>query len=606
MRFIVILFLLFTSICTLAQQSDSQLAYTYYQAKEYDKAAEKFLKLYERTHSANFLDYYIICLINGKEYDKAEDTLKKLLKTDDSNKDFLIDLGYIYQQQGKTNKSEECYGKAIKKIIPQNTAIINLANKFKNIREYSWAIKTYQQGRILLKKPDAFLKELGDCYLMERDYEQMMPLFVRSLELNPGSINNITAQLSFARSNDIVNSIDPVIEKTLKSLCQKTDYLPVFDELAVWYNLQVRNYPQALRHAILLNNKSENKLHIFLNIALDAVNNKAFTQATEAYQKILDKGKENNSFYLPARKGILTCRYEQLRQSPAERSDYLQIAGNCEKYMQEFGYTPTNIDILSLLAELYAYRLQQPDSADRLLDKAIRIPRLNPNTLSQLKSQRADLLTFMDNPWEATILYTQLEKANPNNDIGYEAKLKKAMLAYYAGDLLWAKAQFDVLKGATSKLISNDAIQMSHFIHMNYEAEGDNRDLEKMGRTEYLLYKQQFQEVLPRLDSLIGHCSPGISDYATLQEARSLCACFQDEEAAKLLSELKDRSEQVYIKAEALFQLAGLKRKQKELQQAKELYRLLVTDYSGSVYSIEAAKLYRDLEAGEQTEVNNL
>ena len=45
---------------------------------------------------ANFLDYYIICLINGKEYDKAEDTLKKLLKTDDSNKDFLIDLGYIY------------------------------------------------------------------------------------------------------------------------------------------------------------------------------------------------------------------------------------------------------------------------------------------------------------------------------------------------------------------------------------------------------------------------------------------------------------------------------------------------------------------------------
>ena len=200
----------------------------------------------------------------------------------------------------------------------------------------------------------------------------------------------------------------------------------------------------------------------------------------------------------------------------------------------------------------------------------------------------------MDNPWEATILYTQLEKANPNNDIGYEAKLKKAMLAYYAGDLLWAKAQFDVLKGATSKLISNDAIQMSHFIHMNYEAEGDNRDLEKMGRTEYLLYKQQFQEVLPRLDSLIGHCSPGISDYATLQKARSLCACFQDEE------------EQVYIKAEALFQLAGLKRKQKELQQAKELYRLLVTDYSGSVYSIEAAKLYRDLEAGEQTEVNNL
>ena len=122
-------------------------------------------------------------------------------------------------------------------------------------------------------------------------------------------------------------------------------------------------------------------------------------------------------------------------------------------------------------------------------------------------------------------------KKNPNNDIGYEAKLKKAMLAYYAGDLLWAKAQFDVLKGATSKLISNDAIQMSHFIHMNYEAEGDNRDLEKMGRPENLLCKRQFQEDFPRQDSLIGYCSPGISNHATLPKNRSLRACFQDEEA---------------------------------------------------------------------------
>ena len=42
-------------------------------------------------------------------------------------------------------------GKAIKKLFRKNTAIINLANKFKNIREYSWAIKTYQQRPDTLK-----------------------------------------------------------------------------------------------------------------------------------------------------------------------------------------------------------------------------------------------------------------------------------------------------------------------------------------------------------------------------------------------------------------------------------------------------------------------
>ena len=56
-------------------------------------------------------------------------------------------------------------------------------------------------------------------------------------------------------------------------------------------------------------------------------------------------------------------------------------------------------------------------------------------------------------------------KKNPNNDIGYEPKLKKTMSAYY-------------------------------------ETEGDNRDLEKMGRPENLLCKRQFQEDFPRQDSL--------------------------------------------------------------------------------------------------------
>lgn len=85
-------------------------------------------------------------------------------------------------------------------------------------------------------------------------------------------------------------------------------------------------------------------------------------------------------------------------------------------------------------------------------------------------------------------------KKNPNNDIGYEPKLKKTMSAYY-------------------------------------ETEGDNRDLEKMGRLENLLCKRQFQEDFPRQDSLIGYCSPGISNHATLPKNRSLRACFQDEEA---------------------------------------------------------------------------
>lgn len=595
MKLILLLFIFLFPLFVQAQESDSQLAYTYYQNKEYDKAAELFLKLYERTHSSNFMDYHVICLINGKYYDKAEEVLKKFLKADDNNKDLLINLGYIYEQQGKAKKSEEYYDKAIKILIPQSGDINNLAYKFRNIREYGWAIKTYLRGRELLKQPDAFAAELGDNYMMERNYDRMLALFVQTLQTKPTEINNITSKLSFARTYDIINSVDAIIEKYLADLLKKPDYHPVFDELAVWYALQKKDYKKALQHGVLLNQKSKDKQYIYLNIARDAADNGEYTPATEAYQHILEQGKENNNYYPIACKEILNCEYKKCLAQKANPEQYKQIAGHCEKYMQEYRYTPDNLDIAVLLSDIYAYQLQQTDSANRILEKSINTRGINPTTSGMLKSKRADLLTFMDNPWEATILYTQIEKANPNNDIGYEAKLKKAWLAYYSGDLLWARAQFDVLKGATSKLISNDAIKMSHFINTNYEQEENNQDLEKLARTEYLIFKKQEKTALPILDSLINHCKAGIADYAALQKAQLLYKGHQYEEAAGIFGQLKDHSQSTYIRAEAIYELAKLKTDMQDPSQARELYKLLVSEYSGSVYSVEAGKLYREI-----------
>lgn len=596
MKFVYTLLVFLAPLFAYAQQSDSQLAYTYYQNKEYDKAAQLFLQLYERNRSASFLDYYIICLINDKQYDKAEEVLKKYLKTDDKNKDFLINLGFIYEQQGKSKKSEEYFEKAIQKLAPTTSDINSLANKFRNIREYGWAIRTYRRGQELLKQPDAFMSELGENYMMERNFEKMFDLFIQVLQTKPGEINNITSKLNFARSYDMGNSIDHLIGQKLEELFKQNDYPPVFDELAVWYALQQKNYEQALRHANLLNQKVTEKTYIFANIAQEAKSRQEYAVAIAAYKKILGKGKENNPHYLPARKDLLTCEYERSLQERAETEQFRQIADSCENYMREYGYTSGETDIAILLADIYAYRLNLPDSADRILSKSITMRRLNQNTISLLKSKRADLLTYMDNIWEATILYTQIEKSNPNNDIGYEAKLKKAWLAYYAGDLLWARAQFDVLKGSTTKLISNDAIQISHFININYDEGGENTELEKMAKTDYLIYKRQFDKALPILDSLVSCDKPGIADYASLQKAKVFLRQNQPEKAEELLDKLKSESQQTYIQAEAIFKLAQLKGEQKAFSQAKELYKTLVSEYPGSVYSIEAGRLYREMK----------
>lgn len=596
MKLTVLLFILLFPLLALAQQSDSQIAYNYYNNKEYSKAAEYFLQLYERTHSRNYLDFHIISLINGKEYDKAETTLKKYIKTDESNKEYLINLGYVYEQQGNMNKAEDCFDKAVKKLIPYQNDITNVANCFRNILAYDWATKTYLKGRELLKQPNAFLSELGDNYMMARDYGQMTNLFFQSLEIKPGEINNITSKLRFARTYDVGGNVDMLLEDRLAIIFKNPKYNPVFDELAVWLALQKNDYTKAFSHAVLLNTKSENKINIYIDIAREASTSKQYTVALNAYNKVLEKGKANNDFYNIAEKEILSCKYAEIQDRLPDHIQYRNLADECEKYMKETGYTTGNIDIITMLSDIYAYQLNLPDSSNQILQKGGNIPRLDNRTSSAIKSKRADLLAFMDNPWEATILYTQIEKANPNNDVGYEAKLKKAFLAYYAGDLLWAKAQFDVLKGSTSKLISNDAIKMSHFINNNYEEDSDNEQMLRTAEAEYLIYKKREVEAKLVLDSIMTAAVPGIADYAALQKAQLLISEFNYNDAESILIKLKNTSEQIYIKAEAIYELAGLKARTSAIPEAMELYKSLVSDYPGSVYSIDAGRLYRELE----------
>ena len=599
MKFIILILISFLPLLVKAQQSDSQIAFNYYNNKEYVKAAEYFLQLYERTRSRSYLDYHIIALINGKQYEQAENTLKKYLKTDENNKEYLVNLGYVYEQQGKMSKSEDCFEKAIKRLIPQQTDIRNTANLFRNILAYDRATQTYLKGRELLKQPDAFMSELGDNYMMQRNYEEMLALFIRALELKPGDLSNIISKLNFARTYDVGKNVDALVKETLERILKQPGYNPVFDELAVWFSLQTGNYKEALSHAIQLNAKIANKVNLYIDIARDAASAKEYALAEEAYGKVLALGKENNNFYNVARKEILNSKYAGYSEHRTDIIQYKSLIGECENYIKETGYTPDNIDIINLSSDIYAYRLNLPDSANQILQKAEAIRQLNNITLSAVKSKRADLLAYMDNPWEATILYTQIEKANPNNDIGYEAKLKKAWLAYYNGDILWAKAQFDVLKGATSKLISNDALKMSHFINSNYDQDSDDESLVRLAQTEYLIYKKQYKEARPALDSLIQNSQPGIADYASLEKAQLLISEFKDEEAAEILKKLEDHSEQTYIRAEAIYELANLKARAADKTKALELYKILVSEYPGSVYSIEAGRLYRELEKNE-------
>src|SRR5690606_34722377 len=79
---------------------------------------------------------------------------------------------------------------------------------------------------------------------------------------------------------------------------------------------------------------------------------------------------------------------------------------------------------------------------------------------------------------------------------------RNARLSYFAGDFTWAKAQCDVLKGATSKLIANDALDLSLVITDAIGVDTNSAPLKMFASAELLILQRNYREAINRMDTI--------------------------------------------------------------------------------------------------------
>ena len=133
----------------------------------------------------------------------------------------------------------------------------------------------------------------------------------------------------------------------------------------------------------------------------------------------------------------------------------------------------------------------------------------------------ADLLVVQEEEWEAILLYSQVEKSFKENPIGHEAKFRRARISYFQGEFDWAQAQLDVLKASTSKLIANNAMDLSLLITDNTGLDTTAKAMQMYARAELLAFQNKWDASLLTLDSL-EYVFPGHSllDEALLKKPR--------------------------------------------------------------------------------------
>ena len=137
-----------------------------------------------------------------------------------------------------------------------------------------------------------------------------------------------------------------------------------------------------------------------------------------------------------------------------------------------------------------------------MLEDITNIPGLDPQLLASCKLDLGDVYLITGRQWDATLLYSQVEKDFPNTDIGQDAKFRNAKLSYYTGDFEYAELQLEVLKAATTQLIANDALNLSLLISDNLHADSAGNALKIYARADLLIFAEEPDKAVQTLDSI--------------------------------------------------------------------------------------------------------
>jgi tetratricopeptide (TPR) repeat protein len=602
-----ILFLL-APVILFGQNNDLQnkavLASQYYQNKEFGKAAELYEQLYAGTKAEGYFNMYFDCLLGIHEYEKAEKAIKKGLRGNSSDAYWYVQWGFLKKTMGQVAEAEKQYDKAIAS-VSNPVEFPNLANQFLNRREYDFAEKVFLKARAT-QGNGTYNYELARVYYYMRSYDRMLNEYLAWIKLNEANTemvkSNLLSVLSMDNDGEIIKQLKTGVLKHI----QQEPNLIVYNRLLIWLFVQERNFVAATRQAIALDKRTGAEDASILDLANISASNKYYDEAAKAYDYITGKPKITEFYYqaIMQRMRMNYDRYVNEEMMNLARAKEIQ-----EMFVKTFpvvGITPESTDLIIEYAHLLAFYLNQPADALKILNDGLAMKGITQPIALALKAELADVYVYSGDLWEAVITYSQVIEANKSAPVSDDVKFKKAKLGYYMGNFKWAKAQLDALRASTSKLIANDAMELSLFINENMESDSLTAPLQMFARADLQIFRNNFDGAIAVLDS-VSQVYPdnSLADDVYFRKAGVLQKQGKYEEAAKLFDQVVKNYSWEILADNALYQLALLyEYKLNRKEEAKELFKKMMTDYPGSVYVVDSRMEYRKLEGTEPQSEN--
>lgn len=619
-KILLTLLLMFSLSFGFSQRSqEEQMGIQFFQSGEYEKAAAIFEKVYNASPNSYIYYYYYQTLLQLGNFKEAEKVVKKQQKNMPKVQRYKIDLGFVYESSGDSEKAEKVYTDAIKDLSAQESTVKELYNSFLVRKQFNYALAALQKGRKILNNSKLFAAEITNLYIQMNQTDKVVDEALALVADNSqGNVQAVEVILQNLLSNDEDQQKYLTVKTILQQRIQQQPDNICYELILQWIFLLHKDYPDALIMSKSIDRKLKEDGQRIYQLARESSANKDYATAIEALNYLISKG-ERGTYYSDAEFLLLDVKYEQLSATlPINLAQALVLEQEFYNTLTTYGFHEGTADWVRKYAHLLAFYVNKPDKAMDILNQAIAQTERDPAEQAAYKIDLADIELFMGDIWEATLHYSQVDKDFPNDLIGQTAKFKNAKLSFYIGEFAWAKSQLDVLRAATSKLIANDAMYFSLLISDNEddeEEEGDslfsdnaesNVALRYYAKADFLIFQNKEYEAITLLDSILLIDPFGkLADDVYFQKAKVLIKKGDFFGAEQLLKEIITKHSYDLLADDATFQLAELyDYSLQDAAQAMEYYQKVLKDYPDSLFTVAARKRFRELRGDYNQSIN--
>ncbi len=569
---------------------DDFLAKQYLNNGEYEKAKAFYERLVaQNPRRMDFAENLVNCYQQLEEFEKAETFLQDRIATGSAYPTIYIDLGYNYRLQDRIGEARENYEKALQAIEKNPNYGYGIGVGFQRYALLDYSLKAYERAMEL--NPDLdYNFQIALIYGEQGNIEKMFRAYTDLLGNGRASIENVLGKIGDFISEDPKEEKNQLLKKVVLEKAQKEPAV-LWNELLSWLFVQQKQINYAfLQEKAIYKRTGEASMERLIALGNNALEEGSAATATDIF-KYIEKNSTDPVIRLNAQLNLL-----DIKLLTATAKDYSEIDEQYRELVDTYGYQSNTLQLQVAYANFLTFRRGESARAIPILKRSLELP-LPKYGEAYIKMALGDILVFDQRFNEALIYFSQVQKNLKNDVLGQEARFKVAQTSFYKGDFEWALTQLKVLRGSTSQLTANDAMQLSLLISDNSLEDSTQTALKKYARADLLAYQNKKTEAIAVLEEILQqHKGESIEDEALLRQAQLLAGAGDTEAALFNYTKIIEFYGDDILADDAHFAMAELFRTVlNQPEKAKYHYEQILYKYQDSYFFPQARKYFRIL-----------